>query len=138
MDLKTLALYFGCDALYHMADEPEPYRTKIDWQTLRNVEENPEETFVQLFLRPLSNMTEEEALAIAMKQSDIYLNVKVYDWDGFYIPFEFEYKSSRRRRRGLVKLHSFNPNQFQYLLSKSFDLFGLIEKGEAIEQLIKS
>lgn len=35
---------------------------------------------------------------------------------------------------GTLSYSSLNPYQFQYLLSKSFDLFGLIESGQAIDK----
>lgn len=71
--------------------------------------------FIKLILRPLASMTEEE-----MKEC----GNMIYDFSN---------------DPGLNKWHwkdfeiGLSPEQFHYLLSKGFDIFGLIESGLAID-----
>ena len=66
---------------------------------------------IKLILRPLSSMTEDE-----LKECDIDL--------GQILLAQFP-------KDGGLKF--FSPNQFIWLLNKSFDLFGLIESGLALD-----
>lgn len=69
----------------------------------------------KLHLRKLSSMTEEEA--IVSKFAD-------YDYRGVIVYYDPMFPDSEQ----------FSPDQFTYLLSRSFDLFNLIEDGLAIDR----
>ncbi len=81
-----------------------------------NVEEEPtwnDAKDVKLILRPLSSMTEEEG-----KELDWSLRIGwVSRWDGIGRP------------------QVLTPEEFRYLLSKGFDIFGLLHSGLAIEKV---
>lgn len=70
---------------------------------------------VILFLRPLSNMKEEEG----RKCFD--------DWDS-------DSPNAKDAISHGFEPNELNPEQFRYLLSRGFDLFGLIEDGLAIDK----
>lgn len=75
-----------------------------------NVSEEPdwqESNKVKLILRPLNSMTEEEDTEV----------LELNNW----VQFDYDRKFN-------------TPECFKYLLSKGFDLFGLIESGLAIEK----
>lgn len=127
MDAKTLALYLGCQIEYmgesgYTLNKVEYLHEsfEIDHDTSGRVEyfdceadaENIKRN-LKLLLRPLSNMTEEEKLKL----------------------YQFGFTCNRKglQIESPEKWHCFKPEQFAWLLSKGFDLFGLIEKGEAID-----
>lgn len=66
---------------------------------------------IKLILRPLSSMTEVEQNEIGLYGGG---GNKFCDWKG-------------------TPVNGFSPDTFRLLLSKSFDLFGLIESGLAID-----
>ncbi len=145
-----LHLYLGCEVLV----------TDIDGQTFKDrvesvINDNEGKKFsiyefgdcpfndheeyyqkVQPILRPLSDMTEEEARGYA----DCYMNYITDD-----VPVKVVV-----RETGSVKIsignedhgaslfpagpHGDKPEAFRFLLSKGFDLFGLIEAGLAIDK----
>lgn len=83
---------------------------------------------IKLILRPLSDMTEEEMKQVAWLQfnykaedvrgKDRHGNIKVVNKSPFYY--------------WINPIRNTNPETTLYLLSKHFDLFGLIEDGLAI------
>lgn len=89
---------------------------------------------VKPILRPLSSITNTEVIEIVALLSDVYLLVKHTGNFSYGIDFEFQYNSSNRRRVACQRWDELNPEQFIYLLSKHFDLFGLIESGLAIDK----
>lgn len=85
-------------------------------------------------LRPLSDMTEEEVIHLVYLRSNIFLNVRFLEWFYQDILFEFEYKSSSRRRKEKIDLSQLNTGQFKQILEWQFDLFDLIPSGLAIDK----
>lgn len=94
---------------------------------------------VKPLLRPLSSMTEEEAIEL----------VKLSEWESYGDhPHIRNYKTYKNNFDHLVvswgeglreknipeNKKVFAPNEFQFLLSKHFDLFNLIESGLAIDK----
>lgn len=85
--------------------------------------------YCKLILRPLNSMTEEEAKDLA----HIYTGLKityVRITDGQVI---FNYLEGDQVHENVLDVEIVNPDSFRYLLSKGFDLFGLIDAGLAIE-----
>lgn len=154
MDSKTLALYLGCECteaglspmgntLVEVAfDGYETSTVRTRQGSLLNIKTDK----IKLLLRPLSSMTEEEALEyLRIKYNGPNkITVKKDDtgYGGFWFVFNLDFipeeKFDRRKRfimTAQIKDEN-DPEQFQYLLSKHFDLFGLIEKGEAIDSTV--
>ena len=72
----------------------------------------------KLPLRPLSDMTEEEAIEVLLYDKSFHRDY--CGWLADFVKWE--------------KQKVYNPNEFAKLLSKHFDLFGLIEDGLAIDK----
>lgn len=95
---------------------------------------------IQLYLRPLSDMTEEEAIELAKlsEWEPHFRDVKVYrnkidndiivSWDGM--------AETREEFNATGELF-YCSDQFQWLLKKGFDLFELIFYGLAIDKTKK-
>lgn len=84
---------------------------------------------VKLILRPLSSMTEDEAWELA----EIYTGEKITYVRIGSGQIIFNYLEGTEVQENCFDILSVSPNSFLYLLSKSFDLFGLIESGLAVE-----
>lgn len=86
---------------------------------------------VELCLGRLSDMTEEEAREFAKLEGwgENLENIVVTDR-----ALEFEQVLSVTRQQCVSWFSRLRPDAFAYLLSKSFDLFGLIDAGEAIDE----
>lgn len=87
------------------------------------------------YLRPLSSMKPEEGLAVLIYQSNypVYL---IGCSDGF-ISYRLQYE--KRLSKVYYKYFPVQPKKpqsFLYLLNQGFDLFNLIEDGEAIDATI--
>lgn len=80
---------------------------------------------LKLILRPLSDMTEGDK--IEMYDS-------LFDDQIHYPNMSDAYKSNFVR----IKMANFEPVVFVWLLSKHFDLFGLIDAGLAIDKTVKN
>lgn len=106
---------------------------------------NDDETLSRIkpILRPLSTMTEKEAIEL----------VKISEWKQYgEHPHKREYRSYRngfneivvswgestREKNVPVTKEVFGFDEFRFLLSKHFDLFGLIESGLAISKTKKA
>jgi hypothetical protein len=81
---------------------------------------------IKLVLRRLSDMSEEEA-----KECWACAKSTSYRFAGFDGPSRSIFYKNGNGNRGAEVLNK--PQQFHYLLSKSFDLFGLIDSGLAID-----
>lgn len=97
-----------------------------------NVEEEPEWNEaheVKLILRPLSDMTEEEGIECA--------TTFFHDCEGKDVKVEDNYGTKKIIWR-TASIHFpdvyYTPDITRYLLSKGFDLFGLIDAGLAIDK----
>jgi len=103
-----LHLYLGCTAMITEGSTVSPYNLSSD--ILSSVYAG-EFVDVKPILRPLSDMTDEESREICAYTRNAQAFVK------FDTPIGKE---------------AINPLPFKYLLSKHFDLFGLIEAGLAL------
>lgn len=121
-ELKNyINLYIGCEVIMESMPEcAEPNIAKLTSVSLDHCAvtyPNERQEFlrdfsaVKLSLRPLSSIQPEE-----IKELEIEL-----DW--------------RSLTYTNVKTTMFTPDEFTYLCSKGFDLFGLIENGLAIEKI---
>jgi hypothetical protein len=137
-DIKDyLHLYLGCQAIikdddgadrkFHLnAYNLNYYR---DWISA-----------VKPILRPLDDMTEEEAQPLCQMQINGLQEgdrATISQFNMFYKRCEFYIHHSDDPELHVYRFLSFkefNPKQFAYLLSKGFDLFGLIDAGLAIEK----
>jgi len=88
------------------------------------------EVVEQLFIRPLSSITEEEKIELLL----IIGEPKMYAAFDFRIGDEMHYLNLVGES-GVIII-GFNPESVKYLLSKHFDLFGLIEAGLAIDKTV--
>jgi len=144
LDARTLALYWKC-----AIELPNGKRTYVI-----GIHENGNVQVAHAFgsqdhwhvsevkpiLRELSSMSEEEAIPLCqmriqgLRDGD---RVKIVEFDMFYKKCKFYIHHDNDPETKVHRFLSFDewlPEQFQYLLSKHFDLFGLIEKGLAIKQ----
>jgi hypothetical protein len=128
-----LHLYLGCECKYRTtAIENAQWGWGIvDVRTLHSVYTGLWE--IQLILRPLSNMTDGEKIFIIS-------NYIKPGWTGKQLLEDNEDDWAMRVRHiehgeksVYVSKKKFEPWLLKYLLSKGFDLFGLIEAGLAIE-----
>lgn len=90
---------------------------------------------VKPILRPLSDMTEEEGRQYATYYGiDGYLSVTITEENG-YVKISI---GNSGHMASLFPLGQYGqkPETLVYLLSKGFDLFGLIESGQAIDKTI--
>lgn len=84
-------------------------------------------------LRPLSNMTGKEVIELF----HLSYNDANYQFEEFQKVDNNEFGWRARNQNGMecfVPANSFKPEVFQWLLSKHFDLFGLIESNLALDK----
>lgn len=139
-----LHLYIGCEAIlttnhwftpegdkkviitgYFGGEYPYAFYTRGD-----NVSGNDQVKYFKPLLRPLSSMTEEEMLEYARIERPETSKVELKGekvWS-FYDDGESFYKWIAHSLMKPI------PDQFRYLLSRGFDLFGLIDAGIAIDK----
>lgn len=115
-DLKDfIHLYLGCEYIIAFGNGNTTSPLKIDGDTINNFSKG-RIVNIKLLLRPLSSMTEEEAEQIG-----------IWNW----------WKANGDTDIDMSKIYwisqTFLPSHFVSLLSKGFDLFGLIEEGLAID-----
>lgn len=93
-------------------------------------------SLIKLLLKPLSSMTEDEAIEIT-KPIVIYgdiPNAREYEtFKNVFGRIVVSWGKSHYEKYVPADEKTFTSTQFQYLLSKHFDLFGLIESGLAID-----
>lgn len=85
-------------------------------------------------LRPLSSMTEVEAKDLAHTYTGLKITY-VRIQDGQVI---FNYLEGDQVHENVLDVEIVNPDSFRYLLSKGFDLFGLIHDELAIDKTKQS
>lgn len=109
---------------------------KDDWDVLN---ENDDITRVKPLLRRLSDMTEEEATTYLLKDPSM---ADVQDFEIMEIKADYIKFSTGKLRQGNGFIYEaeeglpitwHTSEQFHYLLSKSFDLWGLIDANLAID-----
>lgn len=141
MEAKTLALYLGCDAeaLVHYSGKPSQWvnciivgvngsNAIVKHRDIYDVPwlHNSERQDVKLHLRPLSSMTEEEKNEIGKM---LHPKCDTHEVNTFMDALQVKSYGDGTR----VLTDNYTPKIFLHLLSRGFDLFGLIEKGEAID-----
>ena len=109
MNIKDyLHLYLGCEFIGRYVDwDEDNFPITITYQTLLNVERY---TTIKPILRPLSSMTGEEKKELEKIEKNEYVADAGIEQD------------------------IWTSKEFLYLLSKHFDLFGLIDAGLAIDK----
>jgi len=159
-DIKDyLHLYLGCEIQGNYMDEPckgyltgiGEYQAEIQFIVNGNAEEEPaynRYSEVKPILRTLSDMTEDEKLWWFNSVNDGKRKLVESEWvselngkacEPHWTLWTDDYKIGRMGYTVGIN-NSFKPEQFFWLLSKHFDLFGLIEAGMAIDktkQIIK-
>jgi len=96
----------------------------------------------KLILRPLSDMTENEAIEyFNLHETTIIIKKEILKKG---VGFQYKWKSERGNLEdgfsysgvgiAFSDKNKYNSTEFVYLLSKGFDLFGLIEAGFAIDR----
>ena len=105
-----LHLYLGCDVYM---DNPHAafHKDTLDVDLLERLYNDLPMKCYKLILRPLSDMTEDEEKYVGLGLKAGTANASMLK-SGYF--------------------HSTTPKVFYYLLSKHFDLFGLIESGLAV------
>jgi hypothetical protein len=124
---EFLHLYLGCDVVYYENGEYKGFG--VNTHALHvNIEMGLRKTEVKPILRPLSSMTEEEA-------------IEMYDHLYPDVPRDSKFKSVTILSQlslpgmyyeGACSIHDYK-GWFPYLLSRGFDLFDLIPSGLAID-----
>lgn len=138
MEIKDyLHLYLGCECmigdlkwkpmkhLHGLAPGVDPnygrpIRTKLDAHVL-NVFSHQ----TTLILRKLSDMTEEDQVELG--------KIALPECDDAKSIFVLSMESKGRNSEGTSIMDNYTPEMMKWLLSKSFDLFGLIDAGLAID-----
>lgn len=111
MNLKdVLHLYTGCEINILREDGRTVERIKLNASKLVLIENDYYSGSEKLILRPLSDIKESEVIEL--------MKLSVGDVNVF--------------RADNPNTHKFSATQFVYLLQQSFDLFGLINSGQAI------
>jgi hypothetical protein len=127
---EVIHLYLGCE-LYAEFDDGSSGTFALNEYYLRNIRSNwisdkPVPTLIKPLLRQLSDITEEEKEFIV--RCITYNHVKFSSTEsalGCWDNEEYGKKIQHMR---------FYADELQYLLSKGFDLFSLIETGQAIDK----
>ncbi len=131
-------LYLGCEVRNELV--------KING-TLIEVRKDRELEYIKPILRPLSDITEDEMKELLIKwyhpSEDMF--VRLSDTIKFY-PNEKKravkvgegvaysmFKDGIHKATGTLSFTRLNPVQTLYLLKQGFDLFGLIDNGEALD-----
>jgi hypothetical protein len=134
-DIKDyLHLYLGCEYQYRYNDSAE-WRPSQIRLSIKVLSDHPYRWEIKPILRPLSDMTEEEAIKYLRLKHNAYsgeYEIKLRD-NGFWWLFKTIASDERFKFFGEM-LDESNSDQFRWLLSKGFDLFGLIEAGLAIDK----
>lgn len=92
---------------------------------------------IKPILRPLSSMTEEEQIFVChLSMPAGWIGVKLFEAtdDDWAMRIRMPNDSTDGSRSLYVSKKKFTPELTRYLLSKHFDLFGLIESGLAIDK----
>jgi hypothetical protein len=142
-----LYLYLGCDVLVDGKDigkligyETRGFGTddfmilytvqlsekEDDW-TVYNDDEKMQR--IKPFLRPLSDIQKEEVADLM--RVDGFIVKGNFSYSFFQIEFKDLYEVTHFKH---LYIHQLDPNQFLFLLSKGFDLLGMIEAGFAMDK----
>lgn len=108
-------LYYGAPIYYPLTKE----WSTLSWTHLLSLEQKDYKPDWQLALRGLSDMTEEERWEAGKLFNKIWIDVIV---------------DTGNKNYGKKQSFNINPSLDKFLLSKHFDLFGLIENNLAIDK----
>lgn len=137
-DIKDyIQFYLGCDVQWARNSLQTPSKAKLLCYNICGecVLENKDNQFqvnislIKPILRPLSSMTEEEAKHLFVLHFDADPEKIVYS---HFDEVENYHIAEWDNRRFAIYLKALSPDAFIYLLSKGFDLFGLIESNLAV------
>jgi hypothetical protein len=133
-----LHLYLGCKIL-----RPD-MRTQltmsgISGDIIHFLEEGRGETYgtvslAKPILRPLSDMTVDEAVQLIEIGTSVYNFISIRKVDRYEVMYDGGYPTSKRTWLYHLRFSELKAEQFHFLLSKNFDLFELIEAGLAIDK----
>lgn len=140
MDSKNikdyLHLYLGCDTDKGKLIGIELNKAVCMMNDLSIVEGNIYS--LKPILRPLSDMTEDEAWEFAGGKSEsLYDDLKIESIDKTGIQISYAIDAGDEGwhiQRHKFDFYAVGPSQFIWMLSKHFDLFGLIDAGLAIKK----
>lgn len=148
---EYLHLYLGCEVMGILLDEPRKgyltgihgeYGAEIQFfnEDGVNVSEEPEYNEYQQvkpILRPLSDMTEEEAFWLCDYfggYGDLPGQRKYETYQSAFDKMVVSWGTTMREKWIPADCEVWKPEQTKYLLSKSFDLFDFIKEGLAIDK----
>lgn len=140
MDIKDyLHLYIGCKYRIMYIDYEEGQYTL--WSILTpdryvTIMNDASICEIQLLLRPLSDMTEEEAIEfVKLNEFDYYgehPNKRIYKtYKNEFGETIVSWGEGYNSKEVPTAIKRFRPNEFNYLLKQGFDLFGLLDAGLA-------
>lgn len=126
-----LHLYLGCDVYM---DNPHAafHKDILDVDLLERLYNDLPMKCYKLILRPLSDMTGEEAAKFIEIGTSVYDFIGIRKVDRYEVMFDVGYATSTRTWLKHLRFNELKAEQFTFLLSKHFDLFGLIESGLAV------
>lgn len=128
-----LHLYLGADYQWRDGDGEWRRPQRLNTYNLNDINRYMNTDDVRLILRPLSDMTEEEKVRVALWEFTNYksaeLTPNISDNDFFTFRNENGMKCS-------VNIHYLSAETTRKLLKAGFDLFGLIDSGLAIDATI--
>lgn len=158
LDSKLAALYLGAEVQVIWVNEKWAGYMKLDMNKPRSVTPqflalladkiNGEPLIeAKLLLRPLSDMKEEEAIEtfklkwLNPHSNHEWISIKMKMEESVFMNpgwrVEAKYRQNKNSKEntmlGTLSMNNFQPLSFQYLLSKSFDLFSLIDSGLALD-----
>lgn len=125
---EYLKYYLGTEVKCYIGHKPEPIFVPMAMA----YQYRDSYGYTKPLLRPLSDMSEEEAreFAIAYGLSNDIKPLRV-GVEGSLLQFEYSEKGDAKFIHWYVQ--KLSAEMFHYLLSRGFDLFGLIEKGLALD-----
>jgi hypothetical protein len=129
MNIKDyLHLYMGC-AIADSSDNDFIVCDELDADFLKYLLESPRLKDFRLVLRPLSDISKEEVADLMGIEGFIQRG-------NFCSPFfQCEYRDLEEETHCThLYIHQLDPKHFLFLLSKYFDLFGLINAGLALDK----
>lgn len=88
--------------------------------------------FVKPILRPLDSMTEEEMKELVLINRTAGENIKNIHLHNGAVWFDKQVKAMKHWVSDAIQLDQAKANEFLWLLSKHFDLFQLLENGQAL------
>lgn len=124
-------LYLGCNAYWQIQGVKSTYAAPIDYSMLENAD------WIKPVLRPLHDMTMQEAEPVAsMAFTDALSKEEKGKIGKAFIEYNFSNAplfSGGKMYHDISEIEiSMMPEITRYLLTKGFDLFGLIEEGLAV------